>query len=130
MEISKQVFWCALFGGIGGMVFTALLFKILPARAPVGRRGQERDEGENNEGTRRPQNRAGSRQCTKLPQEHDERKNYHFLCLWQEKIVGWSHFTHHLKLKALGEATCKSVVTGYISLSFMLRQSREGNYAR
>ena len=76
MEISKQVFWRALFGGIGGMVITALLFKILPARAPVSTRagrGQERDDGENNEATRRPQNRARFRQCTKLPQEHDER---------------------------------------------------------
>ncbi|XP_068674107.1 uncharacterized protein [Montipora foliosa] len=71
MEISKQVvFWCALFGGIGGMVFTALLFKILQTSG--GR--QERDDGENrNETTRRPQNSPRFGQCTNLPQEQDER---------------------------------------------------------
>lgn len=69
MKISKQMFWCALFGGIGGMVITALLFKILPADG----RADERDDRENrNEATRRPQNCARFRQCTKLPQEHDE----------------------------------------------------------
>ena len=57
MEISKQVFWCAFFGGIGGMVFTAFLFKILKTS---GTR-QERDDGENRNET------------TKLPQEQDER---------------------------------------------------------
>ncbi|XP_068717303.1 uncharacterized protein [Montipora capricornis] len=70
MEISKQVFWCALYGGIGGIIFTALLFKILQTS---GRR-QERDDGENrDETTRRPENSARFRQCTKLPQEQDER---------------------------------------------------------
>ena len=56
MEISKQLFWCALFGRIVGVVISALLFKIL----------QEDGRGDDD---------ASARlwRCTKLPQEHDER---------------------------------------------------------
>ena len=54
MEISKQMLCCALFGGIVGMVISALLFKILPADST----------GDAS---------ARSRRSTKLPQEHDER---------------------------------------------------------
>ena len=56
MEISKQLFWCALFGRIVGVVISALLFKIL----------QEDGRGDDDASAR-------FRRCTKLPQEHDER---------------------------------------------------------
>ena len=67
MKISKEMFWFALFGGIGGMVITALLFKILPPR------GEQEDDAQNRNEAIRPQNCARFRQGTKFPQEHDER---------------------------------------------------------